>query len=141
MTTAIDIIAAYDAEIVRLWGDKLARCWPHAKDKLFADRWLAAGATVDLCKAVFAECLERKHVQREPYPTCLSYFENPVKAAIIRAQAPEPDDPDTARWRARVQGWQRNPVLWREESWGFAPDHVHTRCPKRVLSALGIKMQ
>jgi hypothetical protein len=51
---AVDIIQAYDRIIIDLWGDALGRPWPHVKDKIVAERWLAAGATLLMCERVFS---------------------------------------------------------------------------------------
>ena len=132
MTTAIEIIQAFDAEIVRIWGANLGRMYPHPKDKVMADRWIAAGATLPICVKVFKDCLERRHVKGEAYPTCLSYFENPIKDAIIKSQAKEPDDPVTSQWKARLSAW-REKKLWLDEQWGARPGEEGCRVPRKLL--------
>ena len=48
------IIRAFDAARTAAYGEAHRRPHPHAKDLVFAQRWLAAGADVDLCDGVFA---------------------------------------------------------------------------------------
>ena len=135
MTTAVEIIAAFDKAIVDLWGAALARAWPHPKDKMIADRWLATGATLPMCERAFVETLEKRHSRKLTIPFSLSYFENMIRDAITTNAEAVPDDPDTLRWRARVMGWRRNAALWREEMWGPAPDQPGCRVPRRAIAA------
>src|SRR5690242_6545563 len=104
----VSFISAYDDTIASVWGEPLRRPWPHPKDKVVAERWIAAGATLDICRRVFRDILEKRHARGLTIPFSLSYFENMVRDAItIDREAPQ-DDPETARWRSRVQGWRKN---------------------------------
>ena len=132
MTTAVDIIQTYDRIIVELWGDALGRLFPHVKDKMVADRWLAAGATLPMCERVFRETLEKRHARKLSIPFSLSYFENMIRDAITTNAEAVPDDPETARWKARVQGWAKNPALWRDEMWGPHPGKAGCRVPRHI---------
>jgi hypothetical protein len=134
----IPIICAYDDAVAALWGEPLRRPWPHANDKVVAERWIAAGATLDLCRRVFREVLEKRRARSLTIPFSLSYFENMVRDAITTAKEAPPDDPETARWRSRVQGWRKNAKLWIEDQWGPIPGADGCRVPKRVLSTMGI---
>jgi hypothetical protein len=138
MTTAVEIIAALDAEIIRIWGAHLARFCPHPKDKMIAERWLSMGATLPMCQRIFTETMEKRHVRNLTIPFSLSYFENMVRDAVTISQEPVPDHPEIVRWKARVAGWVRS-RRWDENMWGSQPDQHDTRCPKQVLCALGIK--
>ena len=57
----------------------------------------------------------------------LSYFENMIRDAITTAAEPVRDDPETARWKARVRGWMQNPAFWRANTWGDPP-HSYGCC-------------
>ena len=46
MTAPVDVIQAFDAEIVRLWGEALTRGWPHPKDKVVAESWLLCSGSM-----------------------------------------------------------------------------------------------
>ena len=136
--SAIAIIEAFDRAVAAVWGDAMCRLWPHPLDKLTADSWIAAGATVPLCEQVFLRIMEAKRDRKQSIPSCLRYFDNPIKDAIATHQAPVEDDPETLRWRARVRGWLTNPKLWMDALWGFPPGHAGCSCPRHVLREMGV---
>ena len=137
-TAAVVVIQAFDAEIVRLWGERLGRLYPHPKDKVVAERWLAMGATLPMIQRVLRETLEKRHARQLTIPSCLSYFENMVRDAVTTEKEAPQEDAETARWRSRVQGWRKNPKLWIEDQWGSPPGTDGCRVPKRVLSTMGV---
>jgi hypothetical protein len=137
MTEAIDFIAAFDQAIAKVWGEHLARPWPHPNDKLTADRWLAAGATVELCSAVFLRIMETRKDRRLSIPSTLSYFDNPIRDAIAKGEHEATDlHPQDSLWKARLAAWARG-GRWIPDQWGPNPTEAGCRVPRRVLNALG----
>jgi hypothetical protein len=78
----VPIICAYDDVVAAIWGEALRRPWPHPKDKVIAERWITAGATLDMCRLVFRDVLEKRHARGLTIPFSLSYFENMIRDAI-----------------------------------------------------------
>jgi Helix-turn-helix domain len=89
-TDARGIIAAFDAARVAAFGVDQARAYPAAKDCVFARRWLAAGADLDLCCGVFAARMQRSRAGGRPPPDTLEYFDRAVADAIAALNAPVP---------------------------------------------------
>jgi hypothetical protein len=80
-TSPVRIICAYDDAVAAIWSESLRRPWPHPKDKVVAERWIAAGAKLDLCRRIFRDVLEKGHARGLTIPFSLSYFENMVRDA------------------------------------------------------------
>lgn len=108
---AVSIIAAFDQARVHHFGPELARPWPTATDKMTAQRWLDAGADIDLCRDVFNAGFARKASARDGPPDSLKFFEKSIANAIAEQARPMPEgksngagsrnrhqyDPDEAR--------------------------------------------
>ena len=88
---AVEIIAAFDAERSAAFGPEQARGWPHSTDKVHADRWLSAGADLDLCRGVFRHvCQQFAGTGRAP-PGSLSFFDQRISNALADRNRPMPE--------------------------------------------------
>lgn len=130
---AIAVIAAFDDARARAFGEEQRRPWPHADDRVWAERWLEAGAPPELLEAVFAEVMARKQA-RDPDdpPSSLSYCDGAVRKALRPARGgaasalPGPGPPDLSRYtdeeiRAAREKNFREHGIWNEK-WGPRPD-------------------
>jgi hypothetical protein len=77
----VEVIQALDASIVTHFGPAQARAWPHATDRLFAERWLAEGISVEVCRAVVDAACGRKAKAGARPPGMLKYFDAAVREA------------------------------------------------------------
>jgi hypothetical protein len=141
MTHFTDLIKAFDDAIIAVHGENLARCWPHQLDKVFAKRWYEAGATVEMVTPIFMAVIERMKERGKGIPKSIHYFDNPVRDAIAAAKAkPEVElTPEESRWKARVDGWKRNPAWWQVEMWGSRPNEPGCRVPRRIMKLAGVE--
>lgn len=91
ITSGVEIIRAFDAERVSAFGAEQARGWPHQSDKIFAERWIAAGADVELCRSVFqAVCKQFATTGRQP-PASLNFFDQRIANALADRNRPMPE--------------------------------------------------
>jgi len=93
---AREIIAAFDDERAKAWGEAQRRPWPHPNDLGNATAWASAGATPELCRSVFAPIMAKKRGYNHEPPDSLNYFTKPIANAINGAHAPMPE-PDRPR--------------------------------------------
>lgn len=85
------IIRAFDAARAAAYGEPHRRSHPHAKDLVFAQRWLTAGADVEMCEGVFtATCRTMAEQSRAP-PATLGFFDQPIADAIATSNRPMPE--------------------------------------------------
>lgn len=116
---AVEIIRAFDAERTAAFGSEQARGWPHQTDKVHADRWLAAGADLELCRAVFhAVCRQFAATGRSP-PGSLSFFDQRISTALADRNRPMPegrshDQRDPVRSSRPVSGGRFAAILQRD---------------------------
>lgn len=102
---ALAVIAEFDASVARHWGEAQRRPWPAANDGVTAQRWLDAGATPGLCRAVIEPGLQRlKAKGREP-PRSLAFFDDEIRAAIRSAPPADPPGNDENRPNAKALAW------------------------------------
>jgi hypothetical protein len=85
---SVNIIAIFDNERASVFGEENRRPFPNATDLIFADRWLASGATADLCQAVFHEGLQKTKSQDRQPPKMLKYFDQQIADAIAERNRP-----------------------------------------------------
>jgi hypothetical protein len=88
---AVAIIQAFDQARIQHFGPELARPWPTATDKMTAQRWIDAGADLDLCRDVFAAGFARKASARDGPPDSLKFFEKSIANAIAERSRPMPE--------------------------------------------------
>jgi hypothetical protein len=140
---AAAIVKAFDQCLDYTYGRELGRDNPHKSDIETAQRWVAAGADLVLCVMVFTQQMAWMHEKylrsghlrdRALIPHSLKVFDENIAAAIRLVKAGGVDDTEKAYslWRSRVKGWQRNPRLWRTESWGPA---YRDRLPSAQIDA------
>lgn len=72
----------FDRVRVETFGIEQARPWRHATDRVMAERWLAAGATLELLEAVFRRGFDRAKRKRKRPFDALSALGNSVADAI-----------------------------------------------------------
>ncbi len=136
---AVAVIAAFDEARARVFGAQQRRPWPHSHDLVYARRFLAEGADVALCHAVFEAQLRGQLAQGRPPPETLKWMERPLAAALAESRrapagAAASDDPDMVRWRVRLK-------LFLEQGdwhahWGFPPTDPATVVPRALLAEL-----
>jgi uncharacterized protein YdaU (DUF1376 family) len=85
-----DIIAAFDQARIDAFGAMQARPWPNSLDAAVAERWLAAGADLDLCRAVFVAGMQRKARSRDRPPDSLKFFDAAIAQALAERSRPMP---------------------------------------------------
>ncbi|PWC50637.1 hypothetical protein TSA6c_32715 [Azospirillum sp. TSA6c] len=85
------IIRAFDTARAAAYGDEHRRPHPHAKDLVFAQRWLAAGADVELCEGVFTATCQGMAERSQAPPAALAFFDQPIADAIATRNRPMPE--------------------------------------------------
>lgn len=86
----VEIIRAFDAEIVDVFGANLRRPYPNSTDIVVARRWMAEGIDLDLCRGVFRAGMQRRHATGQGPPGMLKYFEGAVADAFAERNRPMP---------------------------------------------------
>lgn len=105
--TPVEIIRVFDEAIVEVFGEQLARPWPHGEDAMIAAQFIAAGADRELCRQVFLKQLH-SHYRKGKHPIgSLAYFRTAIPDAVkdrnFYQQNPIPEvnhdgaKPDTGR--------------------------------------------
>lgn len=80
----LQIIKAFDAVRIQVFGSNMARPNPAALDQTYATRWLEMGADEELCRAVFLDrCTNAKRDGVGP-PDTLKYCNYAVERAVIQ---------------------------------------------------------
>ncbi len=121
-----------------IFGEHCRRDRPHWSDLAQARQFLAAGADVELCRAVFeAQCRKAQAAGKAP-PDTLRWMAPDITAAVA---APRSDagpaisgNPEARRWRSRIRCYLER-GLWLPQ-WGFPPNDPSTVVPKRVLAEM-----
>lgn len=83
-----ELIQAYDAEIVAIYGDAKARGWPHGTDSVTAGRWVESGIDAELARGVYHASLSKAKAQGREPPNNLRYFDQAMADALALRQAP-----------------------------------------------------
>lgn len=96
---AVEIIAAFDAERVTAFGQPQARGWPHSTDRVHADRWLSAGADLELCRGVFRHVCQQFAATGRAPPGSLSFFDQRISNALADRNRPMPEGRTNAQHR------------------------------------------
>ncbi|WP_109046687.1 DUF1376 domain-containing protein [Azospirillum sp. TSA6c] len=125
LNPAVAIIQAFDAERIAAFGENMRRAYPHSTDKLYADRWIAAGADAELCRPVFlAVCREFAGAKLAP-PNSLKFFDARIANALAERNRPMPEGrPNATR-----------PAATRE-----APEHAVERRRDALAGAVARKL-
>ncbi|MGF7173359.1 helix-turn-helix domain-containing protein [Azospirillum doebereinerae] len=90
-SAAKGIIRAFDNARAVAYGEEHRRPHPQAKDLVFAQRWLAAGADVDLCEGVFTAICHTMAERSQSPPAALAFFDQPIADAIVTRNRPMPE--------------------------------------------------
>lgn len=80
-----DLIRAFDAAIVAVWGEAQARPWPTGTDSGTALRWLRAGVTADLVAAIAEPRFRRMASQRKARPGSLAFIDAAITETLAEA--------------------------------------------------------
>lgn len=78
----VEIIRAFDQAIIEVFGEQLARPWPHGEDAMIAAQFIAAGADVELCRQVFLKQLHSHHRKGKHPIGSLAYFRTAIPDAV-----------------------------------------------------------
>lgn len=117
--TVPGVIALFDRVRAELFGAAQARPWPHAADRVTAERWLRAGATPELLEGVFRRGFMRLRDRGKRPFEALSALDNSVHDALAdraaggarstRAGPPAAELPPEQPWypafRAAYREW------------------------------------
>jgi len=113
VSPAVAVIAAFDAERVGAFGEAQARLCPAATDRVTAERWLTAGADLDLCRDVIRAGMKRRAATGRSPPETLTFFDRPIADALAERQRPMPTE-------ERTHGEQRRTHQQQRRGGGFA---------------------
>lgn len=103
---ATDLIRAFDAAIVAVWGADQARPFPTGTDSGTALRWLRAGVTPELVASVAEPRFRRMASQRKAHPGSLAFLDGAITDTLAEAARqglpppgakPDPDREAAAR--------------------------------------------
>jgi len=78
----VEIIRVFDEAIVEVFGEQLARPWPHGEDAMIAAQFIAAGADKELCRQVFLKQLHSPHRKGKHPIGSLAYFRTAIPDAV-----------------------------------------------------------
>jgi uncharacterized protein YdaU (DUF1376 family) len=84
------LVVAFDQALVKHYGEAQARPWPRMDDRQHALQFLEAGATLEMCQAVFDTVMARQAANQRPVPLGLHYMARAVADAIATAKQPLP---------------------------------------------------
>ncbi|MBF5094023.1 hypothetical protein F1643_05535 [Azospirillum sp. INR13] len=85
------IVRAFDAARAAAYGEEHRRPHPHTKDPVFAQRWLADGADIELCEGVFTAICQGMAERSQAPPATLAFFDKPIADAIATRNRPMPE--------------------------------------------------
>lgn len=84
------VIRAFDRARVQAFGGAQARAFPQVDDRQHAGRFLAAGASPELCFDVFLAVMQRMQANGRQPPANLAYMAGAVSDALAAARRPMP---------------------------------------------------
>jgi len=128
------VIEAFDALRAEIWGPTQQRPWPAKTDFVTAQRWLAAGGSVEICRAVFEGQMRNMRGRGKEPPRSLAMFDEDVRVAIRDRRIDAPGTP------------QRDPATKRAEDdyaralerWARLMSDERERTPKPKRAAFGL---
>lgn len=107
-SAAKGIIRAFDNARANAYGEHHRRPHPQAKDLVFAQRWLDAGADPDLCEAVFVQVCGDMAERSQAPPAALAFFDQRVADAIATRNRPMPEGTPHEQHRQAPRQPRRN---------------------------------
>lgn len=120
---ALELIRAFDAERVAVFGVALARSNPAANDLPVARRWRESGADVSLCRAVFAARFRAQQASGKAPSGTLEHMDHAVANALAAGKQPMPkaDPPGASGYRNGAKPRELSEQEKREklEEWGL----------------------
>lgn len=143
------VIRSLDETISEIFGAEQARPYPHATDRVIANRMLEAGATPELLAGVFRAICQRMKSQGRRRPDNLKFFDGPVSDALAESARPARKEPDPLpsagqhmdheyfRWKARIEGWKMK-RLW-DADWGPSPVQPGCLAPPELIKEFGLE--
>lgn len=113
---ASTLTAEFDAVITEVWGPSQRRPWPAGTDIGLALRWLKAGVTAELVRAVAEPRCRKAHAGGKPPPRTLSFLEGAMddtlaEAARSGASLPSATPPD-AHQEAAAKAYSAAVAKW-----------------------------
>lgn len=132
------IIEAFDECMLATWGNVGKRSAPFRDDEATAQEWINAGATLTRCIMIFTNQMEMMRHKKLRLPRALKIFDSNIRDALAKDAGEELDvwEAEYSRWRARCDGWKKNPTLWRQDFWGPEPFSNGCRVPQRILQEI-----
>lgn len=125
--TPVAIIRAFDEAIVQVYGANLARPWPHGEDATIAAQFIAAGATLELCREVFLRQLHA-HQRKGKHPIgSLAYFRTAIPDAIKDQQYYRNNPPQEVSHDGHTHGTGRRPRSGHDAFTDALVEVVHER--------------
>lgn len=125
--TPVAIIRAFDEAIVQVYGANLARPWPHGEDATIAAQFIAAGATLELCREVFLRLLHA-HQRKGKHPIgSLAYFRTAIPDAIKDQQYYRNNPPQEVAHDGHSHGAGRRPRSGHDAFTDAMVEVVHER--------------
>jgi len=125
--TPVAVIRAFDEAIVQVYGANLARPWPHGEDATIAAQFIAAGATLELCREVFLRLLHA-HQRKGKHPIgSLAYFRTAIPDAIKDQQFYRNNPPQEVAHDGHSHGAGRRPRSGHDAFTDAMVEVVHER--------------
>lgn len=109
MLNPLEIIQTFDKTITDVWGPSMGRLYPHAKDIVFAQRWVDAGVVIEQIEGVFKDVMNTRKVRSLSIINNLAYFDNIIKDAIATQKYIEKQEssPEENLWKMRLQSFKK----------------------------------
>lgn len=76
------LIQVFDEVRTQVFGENLARPYPDANDKIFAERWIKLGVDEDLCRAVFFKKCEYAKNNGDTPPYTLKFCNDSIERTV-----------------------------------------------------------
>lgn len=144
--TPQQIIETFDEVLDAIYGRENGRDYPAKDDFALATKWIGRGATVEICRAVFIDQMERLHAKwvdrasatdRSMIPHGLKIVDEYVELALLApTRLIDGQAMRFSQWRARVIGWARTGIWFDSLYESKPPNAVGTRVPQTVLNDL-----
>lgn len=125
--TPVAIIRAFDEAVVQVYGTNLARPWPHGEDATIAAQFIAAGASLDLCKQVFLRHLYAQQRKGKHPIGSLAYFRTAIPDAMKEREFYQNNPPAEVSHDGNTHGAGRRPRSGHDAFTDALVEVVHER--------------